>query len=76
MVIPNKYKDTLDDLIDNSDTEFPDQPDSPDQPGLIDKGSHNAPRSRGNSPTFSEKDRLDKDVLITSLESAPKIRAS
>ncbi len=72
VAIPNKYKDTLNDLIDNSDTESPDRPDSPDRPGLIDKGSRNAPRSRGSSPTLSEEDRLDEDVQ---LEPAPKIRA-
>ncbi len=76
MVIPNKYKDTLDDLIDSSDTESPDQPDSPDPPGLINKGLRNAPRSRGSSPTLSEEDRLDEDIPVMSLEPAAKIRAS
>ncbi len=71
--IPNKYKDTLDELINSSDTESPDQSDSPDQPGLIDKGSHNAPRSKGGSPTLLEEDRLDEDVPVTSLEPTPKI---
>ncbi len=74
--IPNKYKDTLDDLIDSSDTESQDRPNSPNRPGLIDKGSRNTPRSRGGSPTLSEEDRLDEDVPVTSLEPAPKIWAS
>ena len=30
VAIPNKYKDTLDDLIYSSDIEFPDRLDSPD----------------------------------------------
>ncbi len=71
--IPNRYKDTLDDLIDSSDTESPDWPDSPDRPGLIDKGSRNVSRSKGNSPTLSEEDRLDEDIP---LELVPKIRTS
>ncbi len=76
MAIPNKYKNTLDDLIDSSDTESLDWPNSPNRPGLIDKGSHNAPRSKGGSPTLLEEDCLDEDVPITSLEPAPKIRTS
>ena len=71
--ILNKYKDTLDDLIDSSDIESPDQPDYPAWPGLIDKRSRNACRLRGGSPTLSEDDHLDEDVPVTS---APKIRAS
>ncbi len=35
--IPNKYKDTLDDFIDSSDTESPDRPDSLGWPRLVDK---------------------------------------
>ncbi len=73
MAIPNKYKDTLDDHIDSSDTKSPDWPDFPDRPGLIDKGSRNTPRSRGGSPTLLEEERLDEDVP---LEPAPKIQAS
>ncbi len=75
-VISNNYKDTFDDLIDSSDTKSLDRPDSLDWPGQIDKGSRNTPRSRGGSPTLSEEDCLDEDVLITSLELAPKIQAS
>ena len=75
MAIPNKYKDTLDDLIDSSDIKSPDQPESPDWLGLIDKGIRNASRSRGASPSLleAEEDCLDKDVLVTSLKLAPKI---
>ncbi len=71
--IPKKYKDTLDDFINSSDMKFPDKPDSPDWPRLIDKGSRNAPKSKDDSPTLLEEDRLDKDVP---LELAPKIQAS
>ncbi len=74
--IPNKYKDTLDDLIDSSNTESQDRPNSSDWPGLIDKGLRNTSRSRNGSPTLLEEDRLDEDVPVTSLELAPKIRAS
>ena len=38
MAILNKYKDTLDNLINNLDEE------SPNWPRPINKGSHNAPR--------------------------------
>ena len=71
--IPNKYKDTLDNLINSSDTESPDQPDSPTRQGLIDKGSHNVLRSKGSSPTLLEEDRLDENILVTLV---PKISAS
>ena len=76
--IPNKYKDSLDDLIDSSDTESPDQPESPDWLEPIDKGTCNVPRSRGASLSLSEEeeDCLDKDVLVTSLKLAPKTRLS
>ena len=76
MVIPNKYKNTLDDLIDSLNTEFLDQPDSLNWSGFIDKGSHNTLKSRGGSSTFSEKDCLDKDISIILLEPAPKIQDS
>ena len=74
VAIPNKYKDTFDDLIDSSDTEFSDQLESPDRLRPIDKGTRNTPRSRGASPSFSEEeeDCLDKDVLVTSLKLVPK----
>ena len=72
--IPNKYKDTLDNLIDSSDIEFPYYLDFLNQLELIDKGSRNMPKSKDNSPTFLEKDCLDKNILNTSLESALKIQ--
>ncbi len=71
--ISNKYMDTLNDFIDSSDTESSDNPDSLNWPGLIDKRSCNALISRGGSPTFLEEDYFNEDVLITSLEPAPKI---
>ncbi len=73
MAIPNKYEDSLDNLIDSSDTESQNRLDSPDRPGLIDKGSCNVLRSQSGSPTLSEEDCLDKEVLVTSLEPVPKI---
>ena len=78
MVISNKYKDTLDDHIDSSDTKSPDQPESPDWLGLIEKGTRNAPRSKGASPSLLEEkeDCLDKDVLVTSLKLVPKTQDS
>lgn len=74
--IPNKYKNTLDDLINSSDTKSPDQPKSPDWPKPIDKGTHNARRFKGALLSLSKEDCLDKDVLVTSLGLAPKIRDS
>ena len=76
--ILNKYKDTLDDLIDSLDTESPDQPESSDWLGPIDKRTCNVPRSRGASSSLleEEEDRLDKDVLVTLLKLAPKTRDS
>ena len=74
--ILNKYKNTLDNLIDSSDTKSLDQPDSSNRSRLIDKGLRNASRSRSDSPTLSEEDRLDEDVLVTLLVPTPKIRAS
>ncbi len=73
IAIPNKYKNTLDDLIESSDIESQDRPDSPDWPRLIDKGSRNALQSRDGSPTLLEEDCLDEDVP---LEPTPKIQAS
>ena len=69
----NKYKNTFDDLIDSLDIESLDHLDSLNWPGLIDKGSRNAPKSKDGSPTFLEKDCLDKDISIISLESTLKI---
>ena len=72
-VISNKYKDSLDDLIDSSNTKSLDYPDSSNWPRFIDKGSRNTPKSKDGSPTFLEEDCLNEDILITSLEPAPKI---
>lgn len=47
---------------------FLDRPNSLDLLGPIDKGSHNAPRSKGVSSTLSEEDRLDDNVLVTLCE--------
>ncbi len=74
--ILNKNKDTFDDLIDSSNTKFPNWPDFPDRPRLIDKGSCNMLRSKSDSQTLSKEDCLDENVPITSLESAPKIQVS
>ncbi len=71
--IPNKYKDTLDNLIDSSDIKSPDRPNSPDRPALIDKGSRNTPKSRSGSSTLSDEDCFNENVLVMSLESIPKI---
>ena len=54
MAISNKYKDTLDDLIDSSDIKSSDQPKFPDRLGPIDKGTRNAPKSRSASPSLLE----------------------
>ena len=70
--IPNKYKNTLDNLIDSSNTKFLNQSESLDRLGPIDKGTHNVPRYRGTSPSLLEEDCLDKNVLVTFLELAPK----
>ena len=70
-VIPNKYKDTLDNLINSLDIESLDQPESADRPGTIDKGIRNLPRSRSALSSLLENDCLDKDALVTLLERAP-----
>ncbi len=74
--IPNKYKDTLNDLIDSSDIESPDRPQSLDRPGLIDKRSYNLPKFKGGSPSLCEEDCLDEYIPIILLEPVSKIRAS
>ena len=73
VAIPNKYKDIFDDLINILDTESLDYLDSLNRPKLIDKGSRNMPKSRGNLPTFLEEDCLDKNISIMLLELVPKI---
>ena len=74
--IPNKYKDTLDDLIDSLDIGFPDHLNSSNRPRLIDKGSRNTPKSRDGLPTFLKKNCLDENILIMSLEPVLKIQNS
>ena len=70
VAIPNKYKDTLDDLIDSSDVK------SLDRLRPIDKGSHNAPKSEGSPMGLLEGDRLNKDVSDRSSWLAPKTEDS
>ena len=76
MVIFHKYKDTFDNLIDNSDTKSPDYPDSPNQPRLIDKRLRNAFKSRDCLPTFLKEDCLDDNISIMSLKLTSKIQDS
>ena len=71
--ILNKYKNTFDDLIDSLNTEFLDPPNFLKQPKIIDKRSRNALRSKNNLTTLSEKDYLDKNILVMSLELMLKI---
>ena len=66
--IPNKYKDTLDDLSDSSNTKSLDHSDSPNRLELIDKGSRNIPKSRDSLSAFLQEDCLDKNILIISLK--------
>lgn len=55
VAILNRYKDTLDDFIDNSNSEF--------LPRLINKSSRNMPRSKGGSTGFLKDNYLNKDFL-------------
>ena len=71
--IYNKYKNTLDDLINNSNTKSPDHLNSLNWSRLIDKGSYNASKSKNRLPTFLEADCLSGNISITSLEPIPKI---
>lgn len=54
--IPNIKKDTLDDLINSTNTEFPDQPEFLDRPEFIDKEICNMRRFKSASPSLSEED--------------------
>ena len=76
MAIFNKYKDTLDNLINSSDIKFSDYPNFLNWPELIDKRSQNALKSRSGISHFLEDDYLDKDILIMLLEPALKIEDS
>lgn len=60
--------------MDSLDTDFLVWLDLLDLPGLIDKGSYNAVRSRGCLPTFLGENYLDKDILVTLLELTSKIQ--
>lgn len=71
--ILNKYKDTLDDLIDRLDTESLDQSESLDWLEPIDKGIRNVLASKNDSLSLSKKDCLDEDVLIKLLGLVLKI---
>ncbi len=51
----------------------PDRPNFVDWSRLIDKESRNVLRSRDGLPTLLNKDHLDENILITSLELLPKI---
>lgn len=57
MIILNKYKDTLNDLIDSPN------PKSLDWIGLIDERFYNALRSESSLAGLSKKDYLDKNIL-------------
>lgn len=57
MTIANKYKDILNDFINNSDQKSLQE--------LIDERSRNAPRSRGGSTGLLEKHCLNEDVLAS-----------
>lgn len=56
IVIPNQYKDTLDDLINSSD------PESLDWMRPIDERSRNIPISEGSSAVLSERNSLNEDL--------------
>lgn len=56
VVIPNKYKENLDDLIDSSDSV------SPDRAAPIHGRSRNAPRSECRTTSFLEKNCSDKNI--------------
>ena len=70
VVIPNQYKDTLDDLIDSSDLE------SSDRAGPIDERSRNAHMSEDSLAHFSKGNCLDKNLSDRSSRLAPKTRDS
>lgn len=57
VTIFNKYKNTWDDLINNSDPKSPLE--------KIDERSCNALKSRGGSTSLSEENYLDKNILVS-----------
>lgn len=66
MAIPNLYKDSLDNLIDSSNTK------STDWPKPINKGSRNAVKSEDSLTGLLEWNCLDKDISDRSSKLAPK----
>ena len=72
MIIYNKCKNTCNDLIDSLDIVFIDQLKSLDWAKSINKGTHNAPRSKNALLSLLENNYLNKNVLVTLLERAPK----
>lgn len=71
MAFWNRYKDTLDDLINSSNLEFPD-PESLNQPGPIDKGLYNSPKLEWNLTNLLKRNFLDQDVSDRSSQLAAK----
>ena len=53
--MPNKYKDTLNDLINSLDIEFSNCLDSLNWPELIHQGLYNVSKSKSGSSTFLKK---------------------
>lgn len=84
MVILNRYKNTLDNLIDSLDIEYPDWPgfsqlgflwlDSPIWPEFleqlrqIDKSLNNISKSRSGFPTFLKENCLRNNILVILLK--------
>ena len=68
VAIPNQYKDTLDDLLNSSNSK------SLDWVRPVDKKSRNALMSEGSLADLSKWDCLDKDLLDRSSCLAPKTR--
>lgn len=67
----NKYKNTFNDLINSSNTEFPYYL---NWLGLMNKRSHNIVKFKVNLPIFFKEDCLNKNVFVMSLELKLKIR--
>ena len=66
VTISNRYKDTLDNLIDSSNPKFP------DSVGPIDEKFRNALMSKGSSIDLLEGDYLDKDLPDRLLRLTPQ----
>lgn len=67
-VILNRYKDTLDDLIDSSDSDLSDRSNSLDWPGLIDKGLCNTSRFKDGLSTFLKEHWSEDNISVILLE--------